>query len=152
VYAKTTLPALAMSPGVARRWARDVLTVELSPVQSLAPLLDVARERTEVIVSELVTNAIVHARSDMTLALTVAASEADHLQIKVEVTDGDSRLPRFDPVDDQALGGRGLQLVRALSDDVGHDVTDFGKTVWAQFALTLPALPAAPVQRARVAT
>ena len=143
MHAETTLPAHPSSPGVARRWALDLLAAELArgaletghPVSP--SVADTASERTRVIVSELVSNAVVHARSEATVALTVTWPDRSHVEVRVGVADGDSRLPRQDPVDEQALGGRGLRLVAALSDSVGHDVSDFGKVVWASFDLDL---------------
>ena len=153
MHAQTTLPALVSSPGVARRWALDLLRAELAQGPDGGPqpwvvsdaAVELVLERTRVIVSELVSNAVVHARSETTVALTVTWPGGSHVEVRVDVSDGDSRLPRLDPVDDQALGGRGLQLVVALSDGVGHDVTDLGKTVWSQFDVDL-ALGARPAQ------
>jgi two-component sensor histidine kinase len=104
--------------------------VELCDADGLADSVD----RVAVVVSELVTNAVVHARSEVVLELSATACEGEEPRtIRIEVTDCDSRLPRWDSVDADALGGRGLHLVSALCDGYGFDVTDFGKTVWAQF-------------------
>jgi anti-sigma regulatory factor (Ser/Thr protein kinase) len=85
------------------------------------------------VVSELVTNAVVHARSEVTLQLSATPVAESALRLlRIEVTDCDSRVPRWDDVDDDALGGRGLHLVAALCDGYGYDVDDLGKTVWAQ--------------------
>lgn len=77
-------------------------------------------------VSELVTNAIVHGRSDARLCIIAAT---DHV-LRIEVSDGDSRHPEPVSQDDAALDGRGLVIVDALSTDWGVRDEVLGKTVW----------------------
>lgn len=86
------------------------------------------------VVSELVTNAVVYARSPVTLRLRL---RPDHLLVGVE--DEDCRLPVLQRHNDWgALGGRGLLLVDALSARWGSQPAPFGKIVWAE----LPLVPA----------
>ena len=93
----------------------------------LEPMLDVAL----LVVSELVTNAVVNARSQVTVRLRL---QPDRLLIEVE--DEDSRLPVLQRHNDwDALGGRGLMLVDALSDRWGSQPCPFGKVVWAELPL-----------------
>ena len=93
----------------------------------LEPMLDVAL----LVVSELVTNAVVNARSQVTVRLRL---RPDRLLIEVE--DEDSRLPVLQRHNDwDALGGRGLMLVDALSDRWGSQPCPFGKVVWAELPL-----------------
>ena len=82
------------------------------------------------VVSELVTNALLHGRSDAVLRVVQS-----HGAIRVEVQDDDTRLPLPSAPDPQALGGRGLALVAALSTMWGTERTAVGKTVWAEFDL-----------------
>ncbi len=83
------------------------------------------------VVSELVTNAVVNARSQVTLRLRL---RPDHLLVEVE--DEDSRLPVLQQHNDwDALGGRGLMLVDALSVRWGSQPCPFGKLVWAELPL-----------------
>jgi anti-sigma regulatory factor (Ser/Thr protein kinase) len=57
------------------------------------------------VVSELVANAVVHARSQVTVRLRLCS---DHLLVEVEVEDEDNRLPVLHKHTDwDALGGRG---------------------------------------------
>ncbi|WP_436774080.1 ATP-binding protein [Yinghuangia sp. YIM S09857] len=86
-------------------------------------------------VSELVTNAVLHAYAvliNVTLAL-----HPDRLRI--EVTDDEpanpapDRLPSPDPDDE---GGRGLLLIAALGADSGWTTDLRGKTAWVDFPLT----------------
>ncbi|MEX5712011.1 SpoIIE family protein phosphatase [Parafrankia sp. FMc6] len=85
----------------------------------------------ELLVSELVTNAIRYAKtpSDLTLRRGRHA-------LYVEIADGDSRVPRLlnPSADDE--GGRGLQLVAQLATQWGARPTRTGKTVWFELDLT----------------
>lgn len=79
-------------------------------------------------VSELVTNAHVHAHSDAQLILTW-----DEECLHVTVHDASPRLPEPRGPDDAALGGRGLLLVGALADEVRTQPCPRGKDVTACF-------------------
>jgi PAS domain S-box-containing protein len=116
-----TLPARAEAPRLGRDAARTAVNRwGLSP--------DVA-DTVALIVSELVTNAVLHTGSAPTLRLRTAAET-----IYVEVSDDDSRPPRMrDPGDDDD-GGRGLHLIEALSRRWNVRNTTAGKVVWAEIA------------------
>jgi anti-anti-sigma regulatory factor len=89
-------------------------------------------ERVLVVVSELVTNAVVHAPgTDVWLRMEL---RGDWLWVKVR--DGMARLLTLRRRGDWLDGGRGLVLVDALSSSwgVGPDLTG-GKVVWASFDL-----------------
>jgi PAS domain S-box-containing protein len=80
----------------------------------------------QLLVSELVTNAVLHAQTVVEVRLW-----ADAARLHVRVTDrapASSLLPR--PVDPEASTGRGLQLVELLAARYGVDVLPDGKTVW----------------------
>lgn len=79
----------------------------------------------ELLTSELITNSLVHARSEMEVT-----AHHDQRGVRVSVSDLDSRRPVQFPQDDGALGGRGLALVDALADDWGVDDHPDGKAVW----------------------
>jgi anti-sigma regulatory factor (Ser/Thr protein kinase) len=81
--------------------------------------------------SELVTNAVRHARTDCTVEVRVVDQE---LQVAVE--DSCPTLPARDSVPASSLTGRGLLLVDAMARRWGADVVKGGKVVW--FALGLP--------------
>ncbi|MER7948823.1 ATP-binding protein [Streptomyces sp. NPDC096079] len=89
-------------------------------------------------VSELVTNAHVHARSDAQLILTW-----DEECLHVTVHDASSRVPERRRPDDDALGGRGLLLIGALADDVRTHSCPRGKDVTACFRPPAPGRPEA---------
>ncbi|MFC9731923.1 ATP-binding protein [Streptomyces roseolus] len=87
-------------------------------------------------VSELVTNAHVHAHSDAQLILTW-----DEECLHVTVHDASPLVPEQRRPDDGALGGRGLILVDALADDVRTRPCPRGKDVTACFRPDAPGRP-----------
>jgi anti-sigma regulatory factor (Ser/Thr protein kinase) len=90
-------------------------------VWALDDLVDVVT----LLTSELVTNAVLHART----AFTVRAV-FDDPELRVEVSDG-GREHLYPATDDPyAAGGRGLLLVAALADRWGITGRPDGKTVW----------------------
>jgi anti-sigma regulatory factor (Ser/Thr protein kinase) len=82
------------------------------------------------LVSELVTNAVIHARSDVVLRLWRTDSG-----IRVEIAERDSQPVTARPVNPEALGGRGLYLVETLARDWGVRPAEPGKTVWFELAV-----------------
>lgn len=80
------------------------------------------------IVSELVTNALLHGRPPICLRLR--CDEATGLEIGVG--DGDQAPPRLLAPAPDALGGRGMELVDLLSASWGSVLTTGGKTVWSR--------------------
>jgi anti-sigma regulatory factor (Ser/Thr protein kinase) len=88
-------------------------------------------ERAVLLANELVTNAVVHAGTDIRLRLEL---RGDRLHIAVR--DDNPRLLRLVVPDWQAEGGRGLWLVEQLARAWG--VTphpDGGKVVWCVLSL-----------------
>jgi anti-sigma regulatory factor (Ser/Thr protein kinase) len=75
--------------------------------------------------SELVTNAVLHGRSQVTLEVDVDAG-----RLHVSVVDENSRRPWPVPEDPNALDGRGLALVDAVADSWGVEDRPMGKAVW----------------------
>jgi anti-sigma regulatory factor (Ser/Thr protein kinase) len=88
----------------------------------------------ELIVSELVTNSIVHSRSGQADGVVTVALTGDGRRARVEVTDdGGPELPRLRAVDFGAESGRGLQLVDALAAVWGCGRgPGGGTTTWAE--------------------
>ena len=93
-----------------------------------------ALETVELLVSELVTNAIVHARSDAEVAVVLLRDS-----IRVEVGDRSPEPPRPRDAKIHELSGRGLSLVDKLATAWGVDNVKGGKVVWFE----LPRLDAA---------
>ncbi|MFJ6212887.1 ATP-binding protein [Streptomyces sp. NPDC092296] len=79
----------------------------------------------EIVVSELVTNAVRYGRGTVSLALALAGE-----QLRISVSDGSPELPvRAAGPDDEAQGGRGLLIVEALCDGLRVTPRPAGKTV-----------------------
>jgi anti-sigma regulatory factor (Ser/Thr protein kinase) len=82
------------------------------------------------LVSELVTNAVIHTRSPFSVSL-----ESQPSRLRVAVHDESSAVPRSGGQTlETARGGRGLQIVATLADDWGVMATPAGKTVWAELS------------------
>ncbi|MFF1682981.1 SpoIIE family protein phosphatase [Streptomyces sp. NPDC058256] len=116
-----TLPREPRSVGRAREYARTQLVA-----WGLEPLVDTA----ELLVSELVTNALRYGEGEIRLRLLLDRT------LVCEVWDAGLVQPRRRRARDTDEGGRGLQLVGLLSAGWGSRRTPRGKTVW--FELPLP--------------
>ncbi len=91
-----------------------------------------------VVLSELVGNAVRHARTEFSVSVTW---EADRL--RVEVGDSDTRPPALLGLDSASTSGRGLHIVAAIADDWGWQTATnaqgmSGKRVWAELACERP--------------
>ena len=85
-------------------------------------------EDVELVVSELVTNALLHGASPVVLRLSAVGD-----RVRVEVEDGGRELPVRMRDNSEAMTGRGLSLVARLSSGWGVDAADGpGKVVWAE--------------------
>lgn len=84
---------------------------------------DIAEVAT-LLTSELVTNALVHAKGDA----VVTARVSDRL--RVEVRDSAPGRPEVRSATTEGTSGRGLMLVRSLADAWGIRSEGFGKCVW----------------------
>jgi len=82
--------------------------------------------------SELVTNAVVHARTGVRLSLEVGPEGS-----RLAARDGSRRLPRpYHPAPEDT-NGRGLVIVSLLATAWGVQPHSYGKTVWATFPVDL---------------
>lgn len=98
--------------------------VELAASWGLGELEDL-----EVVTSELITNAIVHARSVSIVEVRRAGTDC----VEVTVSDSDPEPPVKRTPYEQHTRGLGLHIVDALSEEWGVRVVDGGgKTVWAR--------------------
>lgn len=111
------LPPAPDSPLRARALLREVL-VSCSRLDW--------RDTAELALSELTTNALLHAHSDMVVRILCGAHE-----LRVEVEDSSPSLPaQRTYYGAQASTGRGLALVAAVAHSHGIDRTPTGKVVW----------------------
>ena len=81
------------------------------------------------VVSELATNAVMHARSDFTVGLSRRGGG-----VHLAVADSNIDTPQTRHLDRMAPGGRGLRVVDQIATRTGHDLVDGGKVVWADLA------------------
>lgn len=114
-----TLPRDVRAVGDARSFLR-----EMAAAWSVESLLDEA----ELLLSEIVTNALVHTEGGASLGLRLDATTRT---LTISVQDSSTRHPTERHADDEALGGRGLGIVEVLAADWGVEVDGGGKTVWA---------------------
>ncbi|MFC8246716.1 SpoIIE family protein phosphatase [Streptomyces chartreusis] len=84
------------------------------------------------VVSELVTNALVHTQGSVRLDLVLRGN-----RVRISVSDSSPRAPAKPVIVDwESTGGRGLLLVEAVSDASGSVPVAGGKQVWSE--ITVP--------------
>ena len=83
------------------------------------------------VTSELVENALQHARDSIEVSI---GRRADC--VVVQVIDDDNTLPDPYPAETLADRGRGLVVVDAIAEKWGTTPLDHGKRVWAEVAIT----------------
>ena len=120
--ASVLVPPHTIAVRGARRWARAQLESWGVDEDAVAA--------TVICVSELVTNVVQHAGTSARLTLELAG----RLLVTVEDT-GTWSTPRTRREDPAASQGRGLALVEAISDAMGHSRGVDGSTVWFEIAL-----------------
>jgi serine/threonine-protein kinase RsbW len=115
-----TLPTASHAVRMARQATRDALTTwRLAGLEENAVLL----------VSELVTNAVRHARGSDAITLELQAART---WLRIEVTDADPQWPRPRTPAGFDGSGFGFVLVDALAGKWGVRETATGKAVWAE--------------------
>ncbi len=115
------LPATPQAAGLARRATQDALTSwRMTHLEQAAVL----------IVSELVTNVVLHANAPAPLVILRLHTEGGLLWIDVEDADPCRPQPRTPASLDES--GFGLVLVEALAGRWGVRDTPSGKAVWAE--------------------
>jgi anti-sigma regulatory factor (Ser/Thr protein kinase) len=121
----TYLRPVPESTPLARGVVRQLLDGELD---------ENALDTAELCVSELVTNAILHASTDVELSVTLARR-----RVRLAVRDQSSQLPTLERHTRTASTGRGLAMVIAIADAWGIERHDHrGKTVWCELAEDSP--------------
>lgn len=123
-----TLPPNPRSAADARRFVERILRGWRCPD---------AVELTQLLVSELVSNAVRHAGTPIRLVLRVRDG-----RVSVEVTDGASDPPRPRLAEPDSEAGRGLFLIDQLARDWGVRPERRGKTVWFVLDPLSQAVPA----------
>ncbi|MFI6148287.1 ATP-binding protein [Streptomyces sp. NPDC051109] len=107
--------------GRARRWARSRLAG--SGIGDDEPLA----ETLILLISELVTNAVVHTGCPAVLRMLLGGPG-----VRVEVADASARGPARRQAAGDDTGGRGLELVDGLADRWGWQREGAGKRIWCE--------------------
>jgi serine/threonine-protein kinase RsbW len=123
---QTCVPHHARSAAAIRRWLAGI--VESLGGAGLADLHAVA--------TELICNAVRHATPLPDGGIEVQCELRDD-EMLLSVTDGGANTkPRMRTLDTNAVDGRGLLIVSALSAQWGVKDETVGRTVWARMSLT----------------
>jgi anti-sigma regulatory factor (Ser/Thr protein kinase) len=124
-----------LSPARARHLAAGQLTD-----WGLADLVDTV----QLLISEVVTNAVRYAPGPIQLSLRLCSST-----LRCEVEDASPEAPRRRAAHDESEGGRGLALVDALTDTWRSSSSPTGKTTWFELSLSSHPEAEAGSRRAR---
>ncbi|MFD5748269.1 ATP-binding protein [Streptomyces sp. NPDC127033] len=121
--------------GRARRWARSRLVGsgmgDDEPVAETLILL----------ISELVTNAVVHTGCPAVLRMLFGSGAAEAGTVRVEVADISACPPRPRHAAGEDTNGRGLELVDGLADRWGWQPEGAGKRIWCEVDRGAPDAP-----------
>jgi anti-sigma regulatory factor (Ser/Thr protein kinase) len=113
-------PSEVQSARAARRFAAKVLASwECTDVEDAVLLL----------VSELVTNAVIHAHTDVDVILRLRPE-----RVRVEVVDDAAAYVQRRDAASEDQSGRGMALTEALAEAWGVDTLVAGKSVWFEVA------------------
>ncbi|MFF4243866.1 ATP-binding protein [Streptomyces sp. NPDC001822] len=132
--------------GRARRWARSRLIG--SGLEDDEPLA----ETLILLISELVTNAVVHTGCPAVLRMLFGSTGSSET-VRVEVADTSCRPPQPRHARGEDTGGRGLELVDGLADRWGWQPEGAGKRIWCEVdrggPVMVPVIQEQPGDRAR---
>jgi anti-sigma regulatory factor (Ser/Thr protein kinase) len=116
------VPAVEVVPA-ARHHVRSALELRFD---------EVTVDTAEVVVAELLSNAIRHTTEGEVIRLRIARRPGGVLHI--EATDTDPKPPEYVIAADDDESGRGLFLVRAVAVNFGWRPRSGGKTLWVHLA------------------
>lgn len=125
---KGVLPSATTAPRIARK----IANAALSPAAGgrMQPVSADCRGDVALVVSELVTNAVLHAQGPIEFEVTV-----DDDIIEVRVSDHTAELPKITFANGDQIGGAGLRIVDRLARYWGVEQRVDGKVVWCQLTL-----------------
>ena len=92
------------------------------------------REEARLLTSELVTNAVLHAGTTVTLSIDL---DDERQVVRITVRDGSRTQPRRRHYSALATTGRGLAMIDGAAEGFGIEASSEGKAVW--FELGVPA-------------
>ncbi|MFF3816006.1 ATP-binding protein [Streptomyces bluensis] len=105
------------------------------------PMDDETADAIRLVVSELITNAVVHGKGPVTVALYHQPG-----RLVIDVLDDNPSAPHTSCAQSDDESGRGLALVGLLASRYAWEPSGYGKRIWAEIALPM----AAPAVRAAV--
>lgn len=139
----TTTPRTSGYPGYSETMTRTPETAEkarrLARVAMCAWDMDDVSDSAALLLTELVANAVRHARGD---SVRVIVNRPTEDRVYVAVVDREPRrLPELREAGPDDLNGRGLALVEEMADRWGYDLMGsgrrpWGKRVWAEMKVT----------------
>ncbi|MFC8793390.1 ATP-binding protein [Streptomyces cinereoruber] len=94
------------------------------------PVSDRARDLTELVVSELVTNALKYAPGPVLMELRIGADSVD-----VAVWDSDPVVPAACTADPGRVGQHGMEIIKAVAEELFIEQEPVGKRITARIAL-----------------
>lgn len=121
---EVTLPPDTQSPSRARRLVESALASDPTEVVEIVTLL----------VSEAVTNAVLHAGTEVRVRIG-----HDGTAVRVEVADACPIEPIVRHTSEEASTGRGMLLIDKLADNWGQRTSPDGKVIWFELATPVAA-------------
>ncbi|MEV6736488.1 ATP-binding SpoIIE family protein phosphatase [Streptomyces sp. NPDC051104] len=135
---RATLPGSPLAAGTARRLVRAALS-EWDRAAEPDAVTERLADDALLVVSELVTNAVIHAGTDVELVCRLMDAQGESAGLLVEVSDHHPSRAVRDDGTERPYGipeyGRGLRLVSSLSTAWGISYRTGTKTVWALLPL-----------------
>lgn len=138
-------------PAAREHFAKAAISSELDPDVTETALL---------CLSELATNAVVHAIRRFVVTVSVRGMRQRYLRLEIHDTDSDC-LPVFPAkdaallvlggMDPETMSGRGLAIVAMMADRTGVEPDPNGKTVWLELRLNRTDADNGPTSREGVA-
>lgn len=129
---RTAAPDSAASWPLCREPFSAALARRLAAEQLAEWGLDGLIDTAQLLVSEVVTNAVRHTAGPILLSLTQYPTA-----LRCDVEDSDPETPQHKPGSEEAESGRGLVLLDALTMAWGSRRTPDGKSIWFELPLSL---------------
>lgn len=135
--ARRTFPAQPISACIARTWLTDLFGLwQTSGVLPGGRDGGSHLETAQLLLTELVSNAVRHSDESFTVRLTLRSG-----RLRVEVVDSSERMPVMRRAEAAATEGRGLRLVDTMSTAWGAELVEQGKSVWFELDVAAPEGP-----------